>query len=149
MRESGLTRRMARGFAVDRSRGSRNEHALSVPSARGFALALFVALASGPVAAQTVQWRRVFGTSGDDAVWASAPAGFGGVYVSGYTEGSLGGPNAGNTDAWLARFDGSGSRLWIRQFGSAAYDWSTAAAADGLQGVFVGGITFGDLGGPN
>jgi hypothetical protein len=45
-----------------------------------------------------------FGTASDDFAFAGAPDGGGGVYVAGRTRGSLGGLNAGQIDAWLARF---------------------------------------------
>ena len=42
----------------------------------------------------------------DDGVEAATSDGAGGLYLSGYTRGSLGGPNAGELDAWVARYDG-------------------------------------------
>jgi len=94
-------------------------------------------------------WVRQLGTSADDRAYAAAPDGWGGVYVSGGTPGSLGGPNAGSNDAWLARYDSAGNQLWIRQLGTSAADWAYAAAPDGSGGVYVGGVTEGSLGGPN
>jgi hypothetical protein len=94
-------------------------------------------------------WIRQLGTSADEFVSAAAPDGSGGVYVSGRTEGSLGGPNAGGEDAWLARYDGAGNQLWIRQLGTSAGDYAHAAAADVSGGVYVSGVTQGSLGGPN
>ncbi len=92
-------------------------------------------------------WIKQFGTSGDDAVENSAPDGSGGVYISGGTKGSLGGPNAGFDDAWLARYDSAGIQLWIRQLGTSNSDFAACAAPDGSGGVFVGGETAGSLGG--
>jgi hypothetical protein len=52
-------------------------------------------------------WIRQFGTSDFEEAYAAAPDGSGGVYVSGWTNGSLGGPSAGfHGDPWLARYDG-------------------------------------------
>jgi hypothetical protein len=39
----------------------------------------------------------------------------GNVYVVGYTEGALGGPNKGNGDAWAIKFDSNGNPLWTRR----------------------------------
>ena len=50
-------------------------------------------------------WIRQFGTSNDDEARALAPDGAGGVLVAGATSGSLGGPNAGGWDAFLARYE--------------------------------------------
>lgn len=94
-------------------------------------------------------WARQIGTSGADGSSAVASDEAGGAYVCGTTAGSLGGPNAGERDAWLARFDGSGNQMWIRQVGSGGDDDALAAAPDGAGGVFVGGYTSGNLGGPN
>jgi catechol 2,3-dioxygenase-like lactoylglutathione lyase family enzyme len=107
---------------------------------------LFAAL---PASAQNQHWIRQFGTVSMDESHAAAPDGSGGVYVSGETLGNLGGPYVGGFDAWLARYDSRGIRRWIRQLGSYLHDGSNAAAADGSGGVYVGGYTDGDLGGPH
>ncbi|MCH8271290.1 MAG: hypothetical protein IH985_08805 [Planctomycetes bacterium] len=94
-------------------------------------------------------WIHQFGTSENDRAWALAPDGAGGVMVAGFTLGSLGGPNAGRLDAFLARYDSAGNRLWIRQFGTSTWDVANALAPDGAGGVLVAGYTSGSLGGPN
>jgi hypothetical protein len=94
-------------------------------------------------------WIRQLGTSNADGARAAAPDGAGGVYVGGFTEGSLGGANAGSYDVWLAHYDGAGNQLWIHQLGTSGADWTHAAAPDGSGGVYVGGRTLGSLGGPN
>jgi hypothetical protein len=93
-------------------------------------------------------WIRQFGTSEVDLAHAAARDGLGGVFLSGTTEGGFAGPNAGIRDAWIAHYDGAGSPSWVRQLGSADEDWSYAAAADGLGGVYVTGATRGSLGAP-
>jgi uncharacterized lipoprotein YmbA len=92
-------------------------------------------------------WIRQLGTSVFDLVNAAAPDGSGGVYVGGHTGGSLGGTNAGSSDAWLARYDGAGNQLWISQLGTSTDDRVYAAAPDGAGGLYVGGSTHGSLGG--
>ncbi|RKY16071.1 MAG: hypothetical protein DRQ55_18765 [Planctomycetota bacterium] len=94
-------------------------------------------------------WIRQFGSTGDDRVLAAAPDGAGGLYVSGKTRGSLGGPSAGDHDAWLAHYDSAGNQSWIRQLGTRSYDQASAVAPDGAGGVFVSGGSKGSLGGPN
>ena len=93
-------------------------------------------------------WIRQFGTSTIDRVLAAAPDGSGGVYVGGDTYGSLGAPSAGGQDPWFARYDGAGNQTWIRQFGTSTIDRAYAASPDGSGGVYVGGHTYGSLGGP-
>jgi len=96
-------------------------------------------------------WLRQLGTSANDSANGVAPDGTGGVYVTGHTEGSLGGPFVGDTDIWLARYDSVGNQLWIRQLSSTgnlfSYDYAYAATADGSGGVYVTGQTMGSLGG--
>jgi hypothetical protein len=91
-------------------------------------------------------WIRQFGTGSDDFTAVVAPDGSGGFYMGGTTYGSLGGPNAGATDAWLARFDGLGNPFWLRQLGTSAFDHVTTGAEDGSGGFYLGGSTYGVLG---
>src|SRR3954468_24014983 len=46
-----------------------------------------------------LSWTKQFGTTADDGSQAISADGLGNVYVTGRTEGSLGGPNAGGEDA--------------------------------------------------
>jgi hypothetical protein len=93
-------------------------------------------------------WIRQIGTSAMDVVTSAIEDGAGGVFLAGRTLGGFGRPNAGGNDAWLARFDGTGSVLWIRQLGSIADDRLNAAASDGSGGVFLCGFSQWALGGP-
>ncbi len=93
-------------------------------------------------------WIRQFGTASFDQAFTAAPDGAGGVFVGGLTGGALGGPSLGAGDAFLARYDGAGNRIWIRQFGTSDNEWVIAAASDGAGGAFLGGVTDGSLGGP-
>lgn len=93
-------------------------------------------------------WLDQFGTSEDDPPYAAATDGEGGAFICGSTSGDLASPSAGWGDAWLARYAGTGQRLWITQFGTAEEDFIQVAASDEMGGVIVGGPTFGSLGGP-
>jgi hypothetical protein len=73
----------------------------------------------------------------------------GDIYVTGNTNGDLGGPNNGGLDAWLAKYDSSGTHLWLRQWGSEEYDFISEIVVDASGGVFVAGVTDGGLDGPN
>jgi hypothetical protein len=94
-------------------------------------------------------WVRQFGSGQGDQLYAAAPDGAGGVFLTGWTGGNPPGPIIGNHDVWLARYDSAGNRLWIQQFGTTAEELTTSAASDGAGGVYVSGWTFGDLPGPN
>ncbi len=94
-------------------------------------------------------WTQELGTPDWDSSFAVSADGLGNVYISGWTDGDLDGPNAGDGDAFVAKYDGTGNLLWTRQFGTLDRDQSWGVSADGLGNVYVSGDTFGDLGGPN
>jgi hypothetical protein len=102
---------------------------------------LVLACLSLSTAAQNQLWIDQLGTPADDDGTFLASDGAGGLFVGGFTEGSLGGPSAGNPDAWLARYDNAGNQIWIRQFGSSSTQYAAAAASDGTGGVYVVGST--------
>ena len=83
-------------------------------------------------------WTRQFGTSGSDfatriAVDAS------GIYVTGVVVGALPGQtSAGGDDAFVRKYDASGTELWTRQFGAGSVDVGRAVAVD-TSGVYVAG----------
>ncbi len=122
---------------------------LSLRSLGRASVALVLSLAALPAAAQNQLWIQQLGTSEWDYSYAAAPDGANGVYIGGVTQGSLGGPNSGSWDAWLARYDGAGNQLWIRQSGTSSNDGVVCSAPDGGGGVFVGGPTEGNLGRSN
>ena len=70
------------------------------------------------------------------------------IYIAGDSFGSVGGPNAGMADAYLAKLDPSGRQLWARQLGSPQGDVARVAV-DPHGGAYLAGQTDGDLGGPN
>jgi len=92
-------------------------------------------------------WVRQFGTELDERVYGLALDESGHVFVGGHTEGDLAGTNAGELDVFLARYDGTGNQIWIRQFGSSDVDQTAALSTDGTGGVFMAGETQGNLGG--
>jgi hypothetical protein len=94
-------------------------------------------------------WALQTGTAGIDSSTAVAVDGFGSVYVSGWTAGSLGGVNAGVEDAFLAKYDSSGTLLWARQLGTSGLDWSAAVAVDAAGNAYICGGTRGNIAAPN
>ena len=87
------------------------------------------------------QWTRQLGTSADDDSYGVSADGLGNVYISGYTDGSLGGPNAGSDDAFVSKYDAAGNFQWTRQLGTSATDDSYGVSADGLGNVYFSGYT--------
>jgi hypothetical protein len=97
----------------------------------------------------TLQWTKQFGTAGNDYAYGAAADTHGNVFVVGYTQGSLGGANAGGYDAFLTEFNTAGQQLWTDQFGTPGNDFATAVSVDAQGHVFVAGSTTGSLGGSN
>lgn len=99
--------------------------------------------------AQTVDWIRQLGTSSDEGSYGVSADSLGNVYISGYTEGSLDGTNAGDNDAFIAKYTNDGSLVWTRQLGTSGRDLSLGVSADGLGNVYISGFTAGNLDGAN
>ncbi|GEM_PF-2148178 len=100
--------------------------------------------ASSPL---TVAWLRQFGQT---RIGASSITldNSGNIFVAGYTDGSL--PeqaSSGGKDAFIRKYDPSGSEAWTRQFGTSGNDEARSMARDNLGNIFVVGITFGNLSG--
>lgn len=104
--------------------------------------------ASTGVAQPVLAWRNYLSTATVDLGTGISYDGLNGIYVTGTTLGSLGGPNAGSQDGFVAKYNTAGDPIWIRQFGSSSVDESNSVSADGLGNVFVTGSTQGTLGGP-
>ena len=94
-------------------------------------------------------WTRQLGTSfGDESSHMSAD-GLGNIYISGYTTGSLAGPNAGGTDAFVGKYDEAGNLHWTRQLGTENSGLEVACRPTALGNVYISGSTEGSLGGTN
>ena len=100
-------------------------------------------------AAGTRQWIKQIGTEFREWATGVGVDGDGNTYLSGYTNGNLGGANLGGTDALLLKRDPDGDAVWTRQFGTAAADRGTAIAMDLRGGSYTVGYTSGALTGAN
>ncbi len=98
---------------------------------------------------QMDEWTRQLGSSEYDTSNGVSADGLGNVYVSGCTNGSLGGDSAGLSDAFISKYDASGSLLWTRQLGTSTSDVSRGVSADGLGNIYISGWTYGSLEGDN
>lgn len=99
-------------------------------------------------AAGTPQWSAQLGSSTADFAEALATDAGGNVYVAGYTLGALEGSSSGGAhDAFVAKLDAAGAKQWIRQFGTAAYDYARGVATDAEGHVFVAGYSDGPIDG--
>lgn len=93
-----------------------------------------------------VVWIRQFGTTAFDEAYSVTTDRQGNVFATGWTQGNLGGTNAGLYDVWVTKYDSAGNRQWIRQFGTPEYEFPWKTVVDGENNVYVTGWTLGRLG---
>jgi hypothetical protein len=93
----------------------------------------------------TLLWQDQIGTDAKDRAVDIRIADNNDIYICAQTSGSLARQNNGREDFVVARYDRSGKRLWLVQYGSQAKE--TAVCMEiGRQGqVYVGGVTYGNL----
>lgn len=94
------------------------------------------------------QWTRQLGSNASDRAFGVAVGSSGDIFVAGSTLGALpGNANAGGSDNFLIAYGADGIRRWIRQFGTVAFDAAQAVASDTLGGIYLAGVTSGNLDG--
>ncbi|MBD2103361.1 SBBP repeat-containing protein [Leptolyngbya sp. FACHB-261] len=94
-------------------------------------------------------WIQQFGSDGDDEAFDLVIDSQDNLFITGYTNGSFGGPNLGSFDPWVARYDVNGNQVWLQQFGTPDYDQAYSITSDNVGNLYVTGITQGSLGGLN
>ena len=94
------------------------------------------------------QWATYYGGSGADQALGTTCDPSGNIYLTGYTAstgmattGSHQAASGGGQDAYLVKFDTSGSRLWATYYGGTSTDQGTALACDANGNVLLAGIT--------
>lgn len=93
-------------------------------------------------------WTRELGTSATERAYGVAIDASGNAVVTGYTKGNLDDKHPGNVadDAFLARYNPSGQRVWLVQFGAAdVADRGYGVAVDSDGASYVTGYTKGSL----
>jgi Beta-propeller repeat len=96
----------------------------------------------------TELWVKQFGTNQDEEGKGIAVDSSGNVYVTGYTYGAFAGnTSAGVTDVFIAKYNSSGTELWVKQFGTGTFEYGNGIAVDSSDNVYVIGETFGTLAG--
>jgi hypothetical protein len=92
-------------------------------------------------------WTILDGTNNySDYVEGIAIDGSGNVYLAGYTTGAF--PTYTNNatyDIFLAKYNASGTRQWVTQWGSTTHDFGHGIAVDGND-IYVTGYTIGSFG---
>ncbi len=105
-------------------------------------------------AAGTRLWSTYYGGNGDEMTFFGgkiglAADGWGNVYLAGLTNSTTGIATAngfqntagGAMDAYLVKFDSTGSRLWATYYGGAGIDYGYNVACDPFGNVFLTGLT--------
>ena len=99
-------------------------------------------------------WATYFGGTGNESGYTANADIMGNVYLSGQTSTSSGTKIAmpcayqsviggGGMDAFLAKFTGSGLRIWSTYYGGSFQDFSTDCRADALGNIYMCGNTYG------
>ncbi|MBI4331850.1 MAG: SBBP repeat-containing protein [Chloroflexi bacterium] len=89
-------------------------------------------------------WVNQFGTSGADQAYGVAVDRAGNSYVAGLVRGPLEGQTySGETDAFVRKYNSSGSVLWTYQFGTSGLDRAYGVALDETGGLYVTGYVGG------
>lgn len=94
-------------------------------------------------------WIRQFGKNTKDIANGVAVDKSGSIYITGTTQGSLGATNAGTFDPFTAKYNSTGTQVWIRQFGTRGTDIANGVAVDKTGSVYITGYTEGVLDPPN
>ncbi len=91
----------------------------------------------------TRQWIKQFGTSDSSSEGKCfAIDSVGNLFISGKTGGAFDGyTNAGRSDVFIAKYNSSGTKQWIKQFGTSEYDYSNTCDVDTLDNFYIGGYT--------
>lgn len=108
---------------------------------------LMIAGVAGAEQPYPLAWSKVADSSGIDHARSVAVDVAGNAWMTGITYGDLGGPNLGSSDAYLLKYDGTGSLLFSVQIGTSTADSGWHVAVDSSCKAFVVGRTMGDLGG--
>ncbi len=90
-------------------------------------------------------WRDQAGTSADERALDIRLGKDNDVYLCGTTAGSLARRNNGQDDFVVARYERTGKRLWLHQYGSPAQDTGICMEVGEQGQVYVGGRTLGDF----
>ena len=96
----------------------------------------------------TKQWTKQYGTGQYDEARGVATDSSGNVYVVGGTKGNLLGiSNSGRTDAFVIKFNSSGTKQWTKKLGTAQNDLANGVATDSSGNFYVTGFTYKHLDG--
>jgi hypothetical protein len=101
-------------------------------------------------ASGTRLWGTYYGGNGEDKGWSCSTDASGNVYLAGYTtstnaiatSGAYDGNLDGDTDAFLVKFNASGTRLWGTYYGGGAWEGGYSCTTDATGKVYLAGWTY-------
>jgi len=115
-------------------------------------IVLAVALLSGILGTLVnVNWNTFAGGTSWDEGNGIAVDGSGNLYVVGFSQSSWGAPvrlYSAGYDAFIAKYDSSGTRIWNTFLGGSAWDFGEAITLDGNGNIYVTGESTGSWGTP-
>ncbi|MBL7893560.1 MAG: SBBP repeat-containing protein, partial [Bacteroidia bacterium] len=98
--------------------------------------------------AGTRMWGTFYGGTGLDGYGRVAADGAGNVYLAGQTQSTIGiamggfqNTYVGGQDAFLVKFNSTGTRIWATYYGGSGIETWPSIAVDGLNNVYLGGYT--------
>ena len=91
-------------------------------------------------------WRDQIGTAADERGGSICLGDDNDVYICGDTFGSLARRNNGLADSFVARYQRTGKRLWLHQFGTYAFDSGAGLVIGELGHLYLGCRTNGNVG---
>jgi hypothetical protein len=99
-----------------------------------------------PAPPPSASWTKQWGSAADEDARGIISDSSGNIYVTGATKGNIDGQvNAGDTDAYLTKYDSSGTRQWTRYIGTSGTDWGQAVDVDSAGNIYVTGSVSGSF----
>jgi hypothetical protein len=97
--------------------------------------------------AGNVLWTRMLGSTGTASGTSLSLDPTGGVVVAGATNAALASTSVtdGNTDTYIAKYDGNGNQTWVKQLQTLANNQAAAVSVDASGNVFIGGQVSGGV----
>ncbi len=98
--------------------------------------------------AGNLQWARLVGADNSATGYSMAVDPTGGIVVSGSTTGNLSQTaiGNGNTDSFVAKYNGNGDQLWTQQLPTLSDNQGASVSVDQSGNVIIGGSTTGVVG---
>jgi len=94
------------------------------------------------------EWTQLLGSTEDEYGYDVAADENGYLYITGTTAGDLdGGGSSGSSDIFLAKYNQSGTQLWVQQLRSPSNNYVNSIALDSLGNLYLAGWSQGELDG--